>query len=294
MNYSRMRDIADPHLMQLSDFTYISNELGMIYGNPMIIQIALKHHQPPFVIDDYRMGVFVGGEAHVSINLVERHITPGTLVFIGPGTIINPIRFSGKLEIYGIGLFADFPMPFAAGQMPSAFNGQLRDFQIKTNEGEITIARHILDTIWQLIHQPNYDRQTASSLVAALMHLYDTAYRRHIDLMAATQNRKQTIFDRFIFLVNQYAAREHQIRFYADKMCLTERYLGTIIRQISSITAKEWIDRALTTRIKIELKHTHKSVAQISDDMNFPNPSFFSKYFKRATGMTPLKYREKL
>jgi AraC-like DNA-binding protein len=74
-------------------------------------------------------------------------------------------------------------------------------------------------------------------------------------------------------------------------MCLTERYLGTVVRQASGITAKEWIDRALVTRIKIELRHTDKSVAQISDEMKFPNPSFFSKYFRRLTGMTPLEFR---
>ena len=74
-------------------------------------------------------------------------------------------------------------------------------------------------------------------------------------------------------------------------MCLTERYLSTIIRQTSGVTAKEWIDRAIITRIKVELKHTDKSVARISDDMNFPNPSFFSKYFKRFTKQTPLEYK---
>ena len=57
--------------------------------------------------------------------------------------------------------------------------------------------------------------------------------------------------------------------------------------------ATERLDRGvIATRIKIELKHTDKSVAQISEDMNFPNPSFFSKYFKRLTGLTPLEYRE--
>lgn len=292
MNYSRMRDIADPHLIQLSNYTYISNELGMIYGNPLIIQFALKHSQPPFVFDDYRMGIFVGGEARISINLVERHITPGTLVFIGPGTIINPISFTGKLEIYGIGLFADIPMPFATGQMPSAFNGLLRDFQIKASESDIATARHIIDTIWHIVHQPNYNRQTVSSLVAAMMYHYDGAYRQHIDQMKALQSREQTIFDRFIYLVNQYATHEHQISFYADRMYLTERYLGTVIRQVSGTTAKEWIDRALIEHVKIELKHTDKPLVQISEEMNFPNPSFFSKYFKRLTGQTPLKYRE--
>lgn len=292
MDYSQMKDMLTPHYAKMRDFMYISNELGMVYGNPKFFLMALHRSTPPFVIDDYRMGIFVGGEARVSINLVERHLTSGTLVFVGPGTILNPIEFNGNLEIYGIGLFADFPMPFATGQMPSAFNGQVRDFQIAASEGDVASARHIIDAIWHIVHQPDYNRQTVSSLVAAMMHLYDGAYRRHADLLATSQPREQTIFDRFISLVNQYAAREHQIGFYADKMCLTERYVGTIIRQASGSTAKEWIDRALITRIKIELKHTDKPIAQISDEMNFPNPSFFSKYFKREVGMTPGEYRE--
>ena len=287
LNYSRMKDILGPHYEQIHNHSYFSNELGIVYGDPRIFMLVIGQSQPPFVIDDYRLGIFVSGEIHVNINLVERHITPGTIVFLGPGTIISPISFSGDIEVYGLGLFADFPMP----KMPSAFNGQVRDFQIKASESDIATARHIIDTIWHAVHQPDYNRQTVSSLVAAMMHHYDGVYRQHIDLLKASQSRKQTIFDRFISLVNQHATREHQISFYADKMCLTERYLGTVIRQTSGNTAKEWIDRAIITRIKVELKHSDKSVAQISDETNFPNPSFFSKYFKHLTGQTPLEYR---
>lgn len=288
MNYSRMKDILGPHYAQIRDNSYFSNELGIVYGDPRIFMLVIGQSQPPFIIDDYRLGIVVSGEIHVNINLVERHITPGTIVFLGPGTIISPISFSGTIELYGMGLFADFPMP----QIPSAFNGQVRDFQIKANESDITTARNIIDAIWHVVHQPDYNRQTVSSLVAAMMHHYDGIYRQHIDSLRASQSREQTIFDRFISLVNQHATQEHQISFYADRMCLTERYLGTVIRQASGTTAKEWIDHAIITRVKIELKHSDKSVAQISDEMNFPNPSFFSKYFKRLTGQTPLEFRE--
>ena len=287
MNYSRMKDILGPHYAQLHDHSYFSKELGIVYGDPSIFMLVIGQSQPPFIIDDYRLGVFVSGEIHVNINLVERHITPGTIVFLGPGTIISPISFNGKIEVYGLGLFADFPMP----QMPSAFNGQVRDFQIKASESDIATARHIIDTIWHVVHQPDYNRQTVSSLVSAMMHHYDGIYRQHVDLLKASQSREQTIFDRFIHLVNQFAMSEHQISFYADKMCLTERYLGTVVRQASGTSAKEWIDRALIEHIKIELKHTDKSITQISDEMDFPNPSFFSKFFKRLTDKTPLEYR---
>ena len=291
MNYSLMKDLLGPHYAQIHDHSYFSHELGIVYGDPRIFMLVIGQSQPPFVIDDYRLGVFVSGEIHVNINLVERHITPGTIVFLGPGTIISPVSFDGHIEVYGLGLFADFPMPFPSGQMPGAFNGQVRDFQIKVCESDIATARHIIDTIWQVVRQTDYNRQTVSSLVAAMMHHYDGIYRQHIDLLKASQSREQTIFDRFISLVNQHATNQHQIGFYADKMCLTERYLGTVIRQASGTTAKEWIDRALVEHIKIELIHTDKSVAQISDEMDFPNASFFSKFFKRLSGQTPLEYK---
>ena len=291
MDYSRMREILSPHFAHMSESSFINKELGMIYGSPNAFMLAKHHSQPPFVIDDYRMGIYVRGEMRTSINLVERNLTPGTLVFLGPGTIINPIYFGDNLELYGIGLFADFPMPFAKEKMPSAFNGQVRDFEIKVDESDIITARHFIDTIWHLVHQPDYNRQTLSSIVAAMMYHYDGLYRKHIDLVKASQSREQTIFDRFIYLVNQHATREHQIGFYADKMCLTEHYLGTVIRQASGITAKEWIDRALIEHIKIELKYSDKPIVQISEEMNFPNPSFFSKYFKRLTNQTPLEYK---
>ena len=287
MNYTRMKDILGPHYAQIHDHFYFSNEFAIVHGDPRIFMLVIGQSQPPFIIDDYRMGILVSGEIHVNINLAERHITPGTIVFLGPGTIISPISFSSEIEVYGLGLFADFPMP----QMPSVFNGQIRDFQIKVGESDIATVRYILHTIWHVVHQPDYNRQTVSSLVAAMMHQYDGIYRQHIDLLEASQSREQTIFDRFIHLVNQYAAREHQIGFYADRLCLTERYLGTIIRQASGNTAKEWIDHVLVEHIKIELRHSDKSIAQISDEMDFPNPSFFSKFFKRLAGQTPLEYR---
>ena len=312
MNYSLMKAILGPHYAQIHDHSYISNELGIVYGDPRVFMLVIGQSQPPFVIDDYRLGIFVSGEIHVNINLVERHITPGTIVFLGPGSIISPISFSGKIEVYGVGLFADFPMPHIPAaltygrddshseeskqawnfsRLPAAFNGQVRDFQIKADESDISTARHIIDTIWHVVHQPDYNRQTVSSLVAAMMYHYDGIYRQHVDLLKVSQSREQTIFDRFIYLVNQYATHEHQISFYADKMCLTERYLGTVIRQASGTTAKEWIDRALLEHIKIELMHTDKSVTLISEEMNFPNPSFFSKFFKRLAGQPPLEYR---
>jgi AraC-like DNA-binding protein len=291
MDLSRMRDILTPHLALISENIVFNGEVGMVHGDHTVFSLLMRQ-KPPFTINDHRFGIILSGEARINFNLQDRHVTAGTLVYIGPGTIINPIRLSDDLRIYGMALFADFPMPFAQGQMPPAFNGQVRDFQLSVSEGDISTARHILDTIWHVVHGESYDRPVVTALVAALMHHYDHLFRQQTDIQAATRSREQTIFDRFIQLVNQHCRQQHQIGYYADRLCLTERYLGTVIRQTSGTTAKDWIDRALITQAKVLLRHSDKSVMQISENLDFPNPSFFSKYFKRLTGMTPGEYKK--
>ena len=276
MDATRMRDILTPHLSQMREHIFMNSELAMVRGDSTVFSLLMRQ-KPPFTINDHRLGIIMNGEAEITINLQDRHLTSGTLVYIGPGTIIHPKRLSPDLRIFGIGLF---------------FNGQVRDFQLSANEEDIATATHIMDAIWQTVHASgDYHRPTVTALVAAQMHHYDQLFHRQTDQLASSRSREQTIFDRFLQLVTQHCAEHHQIGYYADRMCLTERYLSTIIRQTSSVTAKDWIDRALITRIKIELRHTDKPAAQIAEEMHFANPSFFSKYFRRLTGMTPGEYK---
>ena len=102
---------------------------------------------------------------------------------------------------------------------------------------------------------------------------------------------QEEIFQRFISLVNAYSKRERNVSFYADKLCLTPRYLNTVIRQASQQTVMDWINQSIILEAKVLLKHSNRLVYQISDELNFPNPSFFSKFFKRMTGMTPHEYQ---
>lgn len=286
MTLPRMRNILEPHADEISRQLYIDDHLAIIRGSEALFQL-LAHQQPPFTFDDYRLGIIMKGSARVNLNLIEKSLSAGMLTFTGPGTIIQPVSFSPDFSICGIGIPADFPLP---GPLPQAFGGQQRDFQVPTTESERAMALQIHDTLWQLVHHPPYHLPTASSLVAAQMHHYDEVFRRYASQQHVL-TREQTVFDRFIQLVNLHAHREHHIAFYADRMCLTEHYLGTLVRQASGVTAKEWIDRAIIIRIKAELRHTNKTVVQISEEMNFPNPSFFNKYFKRLTQTTPAQFR---
>ena len=79
--------------------------------------------------------------------------------------------------------------------------------------------------------------------------------------------------------------------FYARQLCITPKYLTTLIKRISGLSVSEWIDNYVIIEAKTLLKYSTMSIQEIAYYLNFPNQSFFGKYFKNHTGMTPTAYR---
>jgi len=73
-------------------------------------------------------------------------------------------------------------------------------------------------------------------------------------------------------------------------MCITPKYLNTVVREVKGISASQIIANAVIMEAKSRLKSSTDTVQQIAISLNFPNQSFFTKYFKRNTGMTPSEY----
>ena len=95
-------------------------------------------------------------------------------------------------------------------------------------------------------------------------------------------------------MVSENFKRERDIGFYADRLCVTNKYLSTLLKQHTGMTALEWIERHVVLYAKSCLSSTTMSVQQISDDLDFPSQSVFGKYFKRVEGLSPKAYRQSL
>ena len=79
--------------------------------------------------------------------------------------------------------------------------------------------------------------------------------------------------------------------FYARQLCITPKYLTTLIKRISGLSVSEWIDNYVILVAKTLLKYSTMSIQEIAYYLNFPNQSFFGSYFKRNTGMSPSQYK---
>ena len=149
----------------------------------------------------------------------------------------------------------------------------------------------IFSLLWEVVHDVPFPKGTVQSLISTLFHQIAYLQQNGHSVGHAKYTRQEEVFNRFLSLVNKYAIRERNVAFYADRLYLTPRYLNTLIRQVSDHTVMDWINEAVIQEVKIQLLHSDKLVYQIADELNFPNPSFFSKFFHRMTGKTPNEYR---
>lgn len=103
--------------------------------------------------------------------------------------------------------------------------------------------------------------------------------------------RQEKLCKQFLALLKEECCREHSCTYYADRLCVTPKYLTTVVKQVSGKSVSKWIDCYLLEQIKFLLKTTNLAASEIADKLNFSNASFFGRYVKKHTGEPPLKLR---
>ena len=109
---------------------------------------------------------------------------------------------------------------------------------------------------------------------------------------ATKSSRADGYFRRFIKELSEHYLERQSVSFYADRLCISSRYLTTIVRRISGYSVLEWMNRYIVTEAKYLLKDSDLSIQKIAYQLSFPNQSFFGKYFKQHTGISPSAYRQ--
>lgn len=104
--------------------------------------------------------------------------------------------------------------------------------------------------------------------------------------------QQEGIFNRFIELLQTEKVKHQRVKYFADKLCITPKYLSVICKKNSGKTANEWIREYTLSDIDYYLTSTNYSIKEIVHLMNFPNPSFFGKYVKMYFNMSPNEYRK--
>ena len=235
--------------------------------------------------------IILDGDAKIRIDEKEFAVNKGMLVTILPFHLLEGISFSDNFKCY----FFSFSFDFLANY-PFAFKSNTIEkiekhpaFQLDEEEYKILFDYYS----FMLVQYKRVDHPSRAEILKAQLFSFAAEvsyiYSKEVVLMTAT--RQQQIVDNFFRLLHTFHKKERSPEFYADKLCVSPRYLSYVMKNVTSHSLYYWISEFSIKEAKILLKSSDKTITQISEELNFPNSSFFSKFFKKRTGFTPLKFR---
>lgn len=128
-------------------------------------------------------------------------------------------------------------------------------------------------------------------VLAIASFFYECGYKCYSEVMDKIPKGQNRIPEKFISLVQQNFKKERFLDFYAENIGVTTKHLSRAVKSITGYTAVEWIDRYVVLEAKVLLRSTNLTIQQISDELSFASQSFFGKYFKKHTGMSPKEFR---
>jgi len=236
------------------------------------------------------------GEAKVSVNYKPWELSPDTVISLFPGDLLSVTDksedFSSDVLTYSPSILRE-----ASLDMEQTVYQSLREDRCR---GGSPIVTDIVSNIFRLLKA--YFRQPECTCLNRLVmfqlkaffigfHDYIIRFPEQMPTVGGSK-RKRSLFNDFMARIEADYKISRDVSHYADCLHISPKYLNIISKSVSGHKAKAIIDHYVTLKLKIELCDRDKSVKQLSYDYRFSDASFFTRYFKLHTGLTPLEYRK--
>ena len=255
----------------------------------------MPHHL--FKLEDACIFFCHSGEARIEIDLLEYDITRNTQIIFLPNSIINYSYASPDLSISYI-TFSNAFFQEATVRLDPSFFHFLKENPVVTLPVERTRTINGLIIALEDLYKDKencFRLQILRNYIQSfLLDIYDKTHRIFEQNRPEGISRQEELFKRFIQLIHKHCLNQREVSFYAQKMFITPRYLSAITQAVAGETAKNIIDKHVILEIKVLLESTDLSIQEIANRLQFPDQSFFGRYFKKHTSISPQYYRRKL
>ncbi len=237
------------------------------------------------------------GQGRHLIDQQELEIKPHTFYLIAQGQV----HFFGaglNLDGYLIRFTDDFlrnsPVDQGWNYRVTLFNNVAINHTLPVEHEAVAAFDHIIqalaDAYWQQAAFGSMDI-VRHLLHVLLIKLEQTRQQQSQNQQAENQSGQEIIFQEFIDLLERHYQTHHSVQHYADHLNLAPRQLSDIIKRILGKTTKQVIEERVVLEAKRYLRYSNYSVKEVTYALGFKDPSYFSKVFKRLTGISPQAYR---
>lgn len=239
------------------------------------------------------------GTCEMSINIEDYKITEESIIAVFPDSIMQISNYSDEFDASFLILMPGYLnnihlMRSFTPHLSTVMNYPVLNIESKNDRNLIFDYCKLFQRIYERELSNPVSDVTKSLLLALIYELLEVWKAKKIketEGVNAKLIRKETIYHQFFQLLLKHYKEERSISFYADKLCISAKYLSAVVKSVRTKTVSDMINDAVILDAKAQLKNSDLTISQISVTLNFANPAFFAKYFKKHTGMTPKEYR---
>ncbi|SFE60644.1 AraC-type DNA-binding protein [Chitinophaga sp. CF118] len=251
----------------------------------------------PLRSDHFSIALIIEGEVEIQINLVNYHIKKNGLIII-PSNVIHQFQNHNDESIVVVVIFSHKfigQARFGEKHLPSFgfFSPQNNPYLMLQKE-ETEALQGIIKMLSKM-EEPSYEHPFKTEIIhhGFNIFMFEVAalFKKYRPDEQVKITRKEEILTSFVKLLFQHFREERGVQFYADALCITPKHLTKMVKEITNKTCGEMIDEIVIMEAKIMLDDLGLSVATVAEQLQFSDQFFFSKFFKKHTGITPSKYK---
>ena len=248
----------------------------------------------PYRGDYYKIGLSLRGELALKANLETYAIGPNCLMLITPHVLKEWTYFSAdhaSLAVFFTRAFITRHNTVHADTFDFLENVTRHVLCLSAAEAN-SLAASLRLLQQKFATPPPYREQVLKNLINSLLYEIMALYDQQHAARLTTQTRSQQLTAGFKRLVNAHGAVERRVAFYAGLLCVTPKHLSASVKETTGKTAGAWIEAAALLEAKALLQNQQLTVAQVADLLRFADPSAFSRFFRRNSGVSPTAYKQ--
>lgn len=250
----------------------------------------------PFRTDNYGLLIVRQGQLNILLNLISYTIQKNEIIALTPQTVFHLQDYSEDLEIAALSFTADFIFKNSYKIVEiDAFsflvNYHIPKLKLSSKDVKLFV------NLFQIIKEKNNDKtlfwnEIITNSFGVIMYYYTAKFKESYPNLEIKRTRYEELTFRFLKLLNENFKEERSVQFYADILCVTPGHLSKILKEVSGRTVSQLINEIVVMEAKIMLGNHKLTVAQVANELQFSDQSFFGKYFKKHTGFSPSKFRK--
>ena len=131
-------------------------------------------------------------------------------------------------------------------------------------------------------------------LITDMANMMWERYGKGVPAKHTDMRRSESIIKEFVALLQENIETHTDVGFYAEKLCISKQYLSLIVKEKTMVPIGTVISSLRAEIAAGLLRDPDLSIQQIANRLSFSDQSSFGKFFRKHTGMSPLKYRQSL